>query len=500
MNKLIIPIIVILIIAAGIGAYFVFQKPAFPQPPIVQRTQRDIISIASPFGASGAYSRPFIKGDDISREKVLQMVSELKNPYEHVQDIGTKWIRPGIDIGWNLVQPSPNHVEKSLYEWAAIDNLFYGKVPVGRNTLATIAVDQGIKSGTWEFINKGIESRYIQFVKELTERYDGDGFKDMPGLTNPIKYWQIENEPALLYVKNSNKSLDWQGFSHIIEITYNAIKESDPEAKVAVAGMAGGHAINTNEPLLKKEREEFYPSLLQNLKGKYVDIFDIHYYGSFKEWPNNWKGMKDIYNFIRQELDQNGYKNTEIWFTETALPSKPYGERLQAIGLIKRYIYPLSFGVKKVFWWNMIEGEYPLEVDKPSNHFGLVYDGLGKDDPGYGVKKLSYYTYKKMVEVLEGSDWDNIQMIQESDGVYVYKFNKNGESIWITWNVNKEKKQITISGINSNSVKITEAVPKYESGKEVTDYNTAFNTETKIVEANKITLTLKDKPVFVEEK
>ena len=36
--------------------------------------------------------------------------------------------------------------------------------------------------------------------------------------------------------------------------------------------------------------------------------------------------------------------------------------------------------------------------------------------------------------------------------------------------------------------------------KEVSDYNTAFNTETKSVFGGKITLTLKDKPVFVEEK
>lgn len=30
---------------------------------------------------------------------------------------------------------------------------------------------------------------------------------------------------------------------------------------------------------------------------------------------------------------------------------------------------------------------------------------------------------KTMVEVLEGSDWDNIETIQEKDGVYIYKFN-----------------------------------------------------------------------------
>ena len=32
MNKFIIPIIGVLILAAGIGAFLIFQKPAFPQP------------------------------------------------------------------------------------------------------------------------------------------------------------------------------------------------------------------------------------------------------------------------------------------------------------------------------------------------------------------------------------------------------------------------------------------------------------------------------------
>ena len=104
-----------------------------------------------------------------------------------------------------------------------------------------------------------------------------------------------------------------------------------------------------------------------------------------------------------------------------------------------------------------------------------------------------------MVEVLEGSDWNNIQTIQEKDDVYIYKFIKNGKPIWVAWNDNSSSKQITISGISSSQAKITEAIPKYESGKDVTDYNNAFNTETKSVGSGKITITLKDKPVFVEE-
>lgn len=107
---------------------------------------------------------------------------------------------------------------------------------------------------------------------------------------------------------------------------------------------------------------------------------------------------------------------------------------------------------------------------------------------------------KIKVEILDGSDWNNIQTIQEKDGVYIYKFMKTGKPIWVTWNDNSGSKQVTISGISSGSVKTTEAVPKYESGKDVADYSTAFNTETKSVSNGKISITLGEKPVFAEEK
>ena len=144
------------------------------------------------------------------------------------------------------------------------------------------------------------------------------------------------------------------------------------------------------------------------------------------------------------------------------------------------------------------------------DYTGLVYDGCdfvnnkyecGSNvgyDKGRGVKKLAYYTYKKMTEVLEGSDWDNIETIQEKDGVYVYKFTKNNKPVWVAWNDNDSEKQVTISGINSSSVKTTEAVPNYESGQEVMNYNTAFKTEAKQVTNNKLVTTLNETPVFVE--
>ena len=180
------------------------------------------------------------------------------------------------------------------------------------------------------------------------------------------------------------------------------------------------------------------------------------------------------------------------------VPSQPFGERFQAINLIKRYVYALSLGVKKVFWWNMVEGEFPLEVDHPSNHFGLVYDGIGPGDPGYGVKKLAYYSYKKMIEVLEGTDWTAVKTVQASDGMYVYQFSKNGKPIWVVWNDRAGTRNVTISDVSSNKVRVTQAVPPFETGKEVTGYDTAFKPEIKSLPDGKITIGLKETPVFVE--
>jgi len=518
MNKLLISIIASSIIAAGIDVYFVLEKPAFAEPQKKPTISQERISKDSPFGASGALSRPFIESDKVSQEEVIRRTSEVKELYTHVQDIGVKWVRPGADIYWRLVQPTNENIQNGLFNWKPYDDI-HGRVPPGVNILGTIdALAWGtnldpviFKPGTWVFASAEAEKSYIRFVKETVERFDGDGYKDMPGLKNPIKYWQIGNEPALrplAGIKDFDKSPDWKGYSHLVEITCKAIKDVDPQAKVALAGLASG-GLSPDDQRGQREREEFYVPILQNLHGKYIDIFDIHCYAP----PNEWKGIKNIYAFIRQKLDENGYQHTEIWITETAVPSKPFGEILQAINLIKSYVYPLSFGVKKVFWWNMIEGEPPIEGDQSSNHFGLVYDGIGQGDPGYGIKKLSYYTYKKMIEVLEGSDWNNIKAIKEEQndayGLFLYKFTRNGKPVYVGWFDCFDEQKCSVIRIDLRAelsfdrdvktIKITEAVPKYKSGKEVADYSTAFNSEIKSADGGKITIALKKVPVIAEE-
>jgi len=219
-----------------------------------------------------------------------------------------------------------------------------------------------------------------------------------------------------------------------------------------------------------------------------------------------------LLDHAKKRLAEANFNEIPIWITEMSDYSgdpkrrgridPPYQtEQVQAQSLFKRYISSIAYGVKKVFWaWGIIEGFHYNE--SYFDFTGLIYDGKYDHDLGYGVKKLSYYTYKLMVEKLEGSDWDNIETIQESDNVNIYKFTKNGEPIWVAWNDNFASKTISLDVGNINSVKITEAVPNKESGADLddNDYPNFFNTETKAANNGKITITLGKSPVFVEDK
>jgi hypothetical protein len=426
------------------------------------------------------------------------------NPYDFAVDIGVKWDR-SLLFTWMATQPN---LEKREYQW--VHDRLIENAPNNINLMANILIgspDSRLGSDSdryYQYAKEGSflpkdEQAYVQFVKAVIERYDGDGIDDMPGLKSPIKYWQVDNEPPH----------GLGDYAEFLKITYIAIKEADPEAKVIIGGVPGMPPVST---YLESFNRDYLPILdnLAKYKKKYFDIFDFHWYG---DASGDYQGAQNVYKYIKQKIDERGISPSYgYWITEMGTYSgdptaglhgfKDYPfqtEKQQAADLTKRYVYSLSAGIKKVFM------AYGLKEGFKGNEgyfdfTGIIYDGKYKHDKGRGVKKLAYYTYKKMVEVLEGSDWNNIETVRESDGIYIYKFTKKGKPIWVAWNDNSAEKKITISRIGSSQVKVIEAVPKYESGKDMTDYSSAFNTETKSVKNDKLTITLGEIPLFIEGK
>ena len=161
-------------------------------------------------------------------------------------------------------------------------------------------------------------------------------------------------------------------------------------------------------------------------------------------------------------------------------------------------------GVEKVLWaWGIVEGfGYDCCI---FDYTGLIYDGnrepqtCDDNDPydrGTGVKKLSYYSFKLMINKIGG--FAIVETIHDS-GNYVYKFTKNNKPVYVAWNDNGGS--ITLTGIDSGSVKITEAVPKADSGADLNEnyYPNFFTVKTKSVSGGSVTINLSNTPVFIED-
>lgn len=505
MNKLIIPIIIIAVIALGIGVFFVLQKPAFPEPQIggcgdsicdefekknsnvcPKDCQSTIQSSSPPQSTPSkqtpeqSQTKPPISEQPIKITKSQEQINRdspfgFFNPYEvlisdpgastysqindYLKDLGVKWGQP---------MPAVSLLDEFIKSGL---NVYSRALPMPGNP-------------------PNFGSDYENNLRDLVKKYK-----------NQIKYWEADTEPSGV--------TGWKNYpdkyAEFLKITYKIVKEECGDCKIVFGELPGDfQMLNENSSSVK-----FLDTVLKVDGAKYFDVFGFkQHHHTIKDYPKLIKNKMDVYGGILSKYGIN-VKNIPV-FIEAAnydgSPSDPFAgkfesqsEKEQAAGEVKLHVYALAQGIDKIFRNQIIES-VPGKIGKEGGvfqYYGLVNN---PSNDGQSHKKLTYYTYKKMVEILEGSDWNNIQTIQESDGVYIYKFTKNNKPIWVAWNDNSGQKTVEIAGIGSGSVQITEAVPKYETGKDVADYNTAFNIETKSANGGKITITLTDKPVFAEEK
>lgn len=527
-NKLIIPIIVVIIIAAGIGAYFIFQRPAFPEPQLGKCGDGvcDSHEQANPnLCPKDCEEIPSITQQELEKGWYWGSENQKKpgNPDNWIHDAeGTRsacWHKPDIRCGRITVEPSPTDEDSPFGIFGPYEPLLDSSTRsfISKSEINNYLKDIGVKwiqemprgNNLYEVAKSGVNiySRALPIFNtppQIPEEYKTWLKKTIKQYKDKIKYWEADTEPSGFL-----PPIGWKGhpkkYAEFLKVTYEIIKSECPNCKVVFGGLPGVRTgLNENSYSV-----QFLKSVLDAGGAKYFDVFEFkqHAYNAddYPELKNKIEvygktlsqygiDIKKIPVFIETAMYDGDPNDTTIDPTGKFLP--PQTEIQQASALIKIYVYGLAQGIDKIFWNLVIEnGAGPNTAKSVFPYYGLVNN---PDNDGQSHRKLSYYTYKKMVEILEGSDWGNIQTIQESNDVYVYKFTKEGKPIWVAWNDNSQEKQITIFGITSSQVKISEAVPKYESGKEVKDYSTAFETETKTVNKGIVAVTLGEIPVFIE--
>jgi len=410
-------------------------------------------------------------------------------------DLGVKIVRyGGITGAWGNIEKT-----KGKYDWSKLDQMIQDTNDADMEAMITVRSfnqwDQGVPGLSPEhFLYPKDINAYLKFLNTFVERYDGDGINDAPN-SPVVDYWQIENE-----VNGNFWSDTPENFAKLLTQAYQTVKSANPDAKVVIGGVSSPKGF------------DYYIKILKSLTQKSFDIFDLHWYGYAGEYiaMTNMGTTDDFKNFmveLKDTLAQYRYEDVPIWMSETGthggvnvvnqtgglLPQQD--EKDQAIELVKRYVYFIDV----VMWFKMTETHQTGNVGTSNGYFentGLINNPLNSD--GLSHKKLAYYAYKKMTEILDGSDWDNIEIIQESGGIYIYKFIKNNKPIWVAWNENDNERQITISNLDFNEVLVTETIPKYNSGNDVSNFNNAFNSENKTTNNGKITLTLGETPVYIQ--
>jgi len=426
---------------------------------------------------------------------------------EFITNMGVRSIRYGgiQGVDWNQIEyrMGPNYPEE-FQGWGNTDKWYKDTYDAGIEMSVIITTNEN------PTLSETRLNEYAEFVRQAVERYDGDGIDDAPG--SPIvTYWEIDNEPDIL--PQYEAFFFWKGdmdlvddYALMLKTAYKAVKSANPNAKVAIGAL--GTRIEYHRAVLEELEK-----LKDSQTDQFFDVFNFHVYGDLRSYGRDayvQEGAPDsiTMTMVNELLAEYGYSGIETIVTESGTQTgngTGQTQSDQAISLLKRYVYLISEGLDRLYWFNLLNviGEpTDIDIDGFPSHTLIRYDSENNTDH---QKRLGYYTYKLMTEKLEGSDWDNASEIYNNDNVYAYKFtNKSdGSVIYVAWwdyykdpsYSDGDTKEITLSELGfSGNVTVTDTIPKYVSGTEVIDYSSAFNTWTtsELIDFGKT-------PVYIEQ-
>lgn len=197
------------------------------------------------------------------------------------------------------------------------------------------------------------DTAYKAFLTMLVERYDGDGVDDMPGLTLPVKHWEILNEPEmdspdLTFYKGGRKE-----YVELLKLSYEAVKSACSDCVVVQGGAAGS-----------RETLDYWGEVFDLGGGSFFDVANIHFIG---EWDVGTLNVKDYGKLMRDKgIDK------PIWVTEAQLMSDSEAQRA--------FEGAINAGASKVFFVSYEFGEMrPPRPGRYSKILRGLQDKCGKD-------------------------------------------------------------------------------------------------------------------------
>jgi hypothetical protein len=423
----------------------------------------------------------------------------------YVEELGVSWVSLQPHVIWFDVEREPG-----IYDWSYVDGEIKGLQKLGLDVTMVLSPvinafgeerDIVIEAASeypslMAFLREseiGKEMQlyphdetiplWIDFLKAAVDRYDGDGVNDMPGLEYAVRNWHfIEEWPA--------PSLDDEEiYVELLKLTYETIKDEDPQAKVILVGLAGNflryfafmrgyiddpEAGVYNSTIYTKAQLALttfwglemlrYEYILEEA-GDYFDVIDIHGY-IIKE-----SFMEGEIEYIQQTMAGFGYSKP-IWIIEGGGPFKNYpgkkaenspgdpyfgfgSEKENAEFVVKLHVMSAAMGVERQHWG--------LGPENKDGYWDGPWKGMSLIDPDEGYKKPSYYTFILLREKLDG--FTEVQDISQGD-IRIFSFAVGDRTVYVAWNAAGNDVIVDLSGILADGqARVTHIVTDLDSNR-----------------------------------
>ncbi len=348
---------------------------------------------------------PSAKTTERDREIYFGLLQELQVPM--IRD---------LYMCWGRMQPAPN----AELDFSLTDDLVRRAQAAKIDVLALCwGVPRWAASERGEgSIDLGLPARehtdaFKAFVQRFVERYDGDGRHDMSGLRRPIKSYEFMNEVEAL------PSAD---YAFWLKTFYQTVKEADPEAVVAVAGLRSPGIKIADQEL--GDYHLYFGRLLAEpeLAGPTYPCFDAV---SFHNYPASYPGRTEFDEalaYLRLTMAERQL-TLPIWLTEYGYNSGANQEARQAENVVKWAVRARALGIERVYLHCLWDYHWPGEPDVGQN-LGLLREVPSGQEP---PKKPAFRAFGILLEEAK----DRPRAVLQRDGEY--KLMGSADPVFVVW-------------------------------------------------------------------
>jgi hypothetical protein len=323
---------------------------------------------------------------------------------EQMTAAGSRWT--STYFRWRQIEPTAPVSGTHTYDWSEFDTKVTNARAVGISIYAMFSWNP-----SWAAVYPGgpvtDTANLLAVVSAAAERYDGDGFEDMPG-GGVVNHWAFYMEPdnnAVWAAEIGDRGLwgdDPEGYADLLATLATTVHAANPQAVVMPGAVAYDYfAPPDGDGHFKRD---FLGRVIDRLNTKpggapaYIDAVPFHYYPIS---PQFWSDLHEKTQEIRGILSARGVGHLPLlvpemgYWSSPTWPGQPAGSspEQQARRLVQMYLHGISEGLTLMNWFQVFDGT----CCSPLEHHGLFY-GNDLNNP-----KPAYTAYGVLVHELTGA-------------------------------------------------------------------------------------------------